>query len=124
MGGDAGASGRHDSGRGEIAVTGGVKEGRMEVFSFVKFHAAAGNEREVEDALHEVISRSREEEGCVRINAFRGTRDPRVFYIHSQWSSEEVFENHAKLAHTVRFLELMEEFIDQPREVTRTELLA
>jgi quinol monooxygenase YgiN len=96
----------------------------MEIFSFVKFHAAEGNESAVEGALREVLGRSREEQGCVKIHAFRGTRDRQVFYIHSQWRNEEAFETHAKLAHTQKFLETMEALIDQTPEIARTELVA
>lgn len=95
----------------------------MHLHSFVRFHAAVGKERPVEEALRAVLAASRKEAGCLNIHAFRGKRDPRIFYIHSQWSSEEAFETHAKMPHTVLFLREMDELIDQPRDVTRTELL-
>ena len=95
----------------------------MELFSFVRLHAAEGKERAVEEALRAVLRASREEAGCMSIHAFRGTRDPRVFYIHSRWKNEETFELHATLPHTGRFLQQMEGLTDQPREVARTELI-
>jgi quinol monooxygenase YgiN len=49
--------------------------------------------------------------------------DPRLFYIHSRWTDEAAFENHAGLPHTVRFLERVEPLIDHPLDVTRTELI-
>ena len=96
----------------------------MEISSFVKFRAVAGQERAAEDALRAVLAATRKEPGCVSIHAFRGIREPQVFYIHSQWKSEEAFDAHAKLAHTVQFLQTMDTLIDQPREVVRTRLIA
>lgn len=95
----------------------------MEIYSFVKFRAAVGKENAVVEAIHSVLAATREEAGCVRIQAFRGTNDGRIFYIHSRWKSAEAFEGHAKLQHTAEFLQKMDGLIEQPREVTRTELI-
>ena len=95
----------------------------MEVFAFVRFHAGAGNENAVEEALRDVLRSSREEPGCASIHAFRGMRDAQTFYIHSKWKSEEAFDIHAKLPHTLKFVERMDALIDRPREATRTKLL-
>jgi quinol monooxygenase YgiN len=93
----------------------------MELFVFARFHVGAGHERAAEEALHDTVGASRQEAGCLDIRAFRSTRDPRLFHIHSRWSDEAAFEIHAGLPHTVRFLGRMDALIDQPREVTRTE---
>jgi quinol monooxygenase YgiN len=74
--------------------------------------------------LAEVVSASRQEPGCLGIHAFRATRDPQVFYIHSRWKDEEAFETHAALPHTVRFVEMVELLIDHAIEVTRANLIA
>jgi quinol monooxygenase YgiN len=50
-------------------------------------------------------------------------RDRRLFYIHSRWKSEAAFQTHAELPHTVRFLKRLDMLLDQPRDVTRTELI-
>ena len=57
------------------------------------------------------------------IHTFRSLRDPGLFYIHSRWTGEEAFDVHATLPHTVRFLERADALVDQPREVTRAELM-
>ena len=72
-----------------------------------------------EEALRDVVAPSREEAGCVSIQAFRSTRDPRLFYIHSRWIDEAAFEHHATLPHTVRFIERVQALIDHPLDVTR-----
>ncbi len=95
----------------------------MELFIFARFHARQGLESAVAEALRDVLGPSREEAGCLSIHAFRSTRDPRLFYIHSRWTNEAAFENHADLPHTVRFIERVEPLIDHALDVTRGELI-
>jgi quinol monooxygenase YgiN len=92
----------------------------VEVFIFARFHARAGNEAAVADALLEVAAASREEPGCVSLQDFQSLRDPQLFYVHSRWKDEAAFENHAQLPHTVRFLERVAPLIDHPLDVART----
>ena len=93
----------------------------VELFIFARFHAHPGNEGAVVEALLDVLAPSREEPGCLSIHAFRSTRDPRLFYIHSRWKDEAAFERHAGLPHTRRFVERLEPLIDHPLDVTRAE---
>jgi len=92
-----------------------------EFFIFARFHARRGNEGAVAQALLDVVTPSREEPGCLSIHAFRSTRDPQLFYIHSRWTDEAAFENHAGLPHTVRFVGRVEPLIDHPLDVTRAQ---
>jgi quinol monooxygenase YgiN len=96
----------------------------MELFIFARFHAQAGKEAAVEQALKEVVTRSSEEAGCISIQAFRATQDARLFYIHSHWRDEAAFDLHATLPHTVHFVETVERLIDDPLEVRRTVCIA
>lgn len=93
----------------------------MELFIFARFRARAGEERAVADALRDVLAPTREEPGCLGIHAFRSSRDPRLFYIHSRWKHEPAFDHHAGLPHTVRFVERVTPLIDHPLDVTRAE---
>jgi quinol monooxygenase YgiN len=93
----------------------------MELFIFARFHARPGHESAVEKALRDVIGPSNEEPGCLSIGAFRSTRDPQLFHIHSRWKDEAAFEIHAGLPHTVRFLERVAPLIDHPLDITRAE---
>jgi quinol monooxygenase YgiN len=92
-----------------------------ELFIFARFHARAGQESAVADTLRDVVGPTREEPGCLSIDAFRSTRDPRLFYIHSRWTDEAAFEHHAGLPHTVRFIECVAPLLDHALDVTRTE---
>jgi quinol monooxygenase YgiN len=95
----------------------------MELCIFVRFHALEGNERALKQALADVVPLSRAEPGCIAINAFRSTRDPRLFFIHSRWKEEAAFDLHAAMIHTVRFVATVELLIDHPMEVTRTTVM-
>jgi quinol monooxygenase YgiN len=95
----------------------------LELFIFARFHAAAGYEGAVAEALDAVVRPSREEPGCLSIHAFRSIRDPGLFYIHSRWTNEDAFDLHATLPHTVRFIERAAPLIDHPLDVTRAELI-
>ena len=91
----------------------------MELFIFARFHAWEGHGEAVGKALRDVVDASREEPGCRAIDAYRSTRDPRLFYIHSRWTDEAAFELHAEFPHTLRFLERVQPLIDHPLDVTR-----
>ncbi len=95
----------------------------MEQYTFVRLHAREGEDRAVEEALHTVTGPSREEPGCLSFHIFRSMRDRRLFFIHSRWVDEAAFQVHAELPHTMRFLERVDALLDQPRDVTRTEMI-
>ena len=95
-----------------------------ELFIFARFHAKEGRESAVASALREVIGPTRQELGCLAIDAFESIGDSRLFYIQSRWADEAAFDLHAGLAHTVRFVEKMRAMIDHDLEVTRTRPLA
>ncbi len=91
----------------------------MELFIFARFHAREGEEDAVADAMRDMRGPVRAEPGCLAIEYFRSTRDPRLFYIHSRWIDEAAFEIHAELPHTVQFLRRVQPLIDHPLDVTR-----
>jgi len=91
----------------------------MELFIFGRFHAREGQEEAVAAALREVLGPSRKEPGCLELQHHRSIRDPRLFYVYSRWVDEAAFETHARLPHTVRFIEQVEKLIDHPLDVTR-----
>lgn len=98
-------------------------KGAVELYVFVRLHAREGEESAVEEALREVTGPSREERGCLSFHTFRSMRDRRLFFIHSRWVDDAAFQEHGVLPHTVRFLERVDALLDQPREVTRTEMI-
>jgi quinol monooxygenase YgiN len=95
----------------------------MQLFLFARFHAREGEADAVAAALREVLGPSRAEPGCVAITAFRATKNPRLFYIHSRWVDEAAFDLHAGLPHTVRFMQRVQPLIEHPLDVTRATAL-
>jgi quinol monooxygenase YgiN len=95
----------------------------VDQYVFVRLHSREGEETAVEEALREVTGPSRDEPGCLSFHIFRSMRDRRLFYIHSRWVDEAAFQAHAELPHTVRFLQRVDALLDQPRDVTRTEMI-
>jgi len=69
----------------------------MELLIFGRFHARPGAESALEAAVREVVVPSRQEAGCLGIDAFRSNRDSRPFYIHSRWVDGAAFELPASL---------------------------
>src|SRR5260370_42070580 len=98
-------------------------EGNVEEYGFVRLDAREGEERAVEEALRDVLGPAREEAGCLNIHAFRSIRDQRLFFIHLRWVDEAAFQVHGKLPHTLRFLSRVDALLDQPRDVTRSEMI-
>jgi quinol monooxygenase YgiN len=90
-----------------------------ELFIFARFRARQGLEEAVAQTLREEIGHTREEPGCLTIEAYRSTRDRRLFYIHSRWIDEAAFEAHARLDHNVRFVSRVATLIDHTLDVTR-----
>jgi len=91
----------------------------MELFIFARFHAREGEEAALAEVLRRQIRFVRAETGCLMIDAYGSTRDPRLFYIHSRWTDEAAFEVHAKLPNTLDFLERVERLTDRELDVTR-----
>ena len=95
-----------------------------ELFIFARFHAREGEQEALAGAMRDMLAPSRAEPGCLSIDVFRSTSDPRLFYLHSRWLSEAAFDIHAELPHTLRFLERVEPLIDHPLDVTRARPIA
>ena len=70
------------------------------------------------------VPKARNEPGCLEMGAHASTRDPRLFFIHSQWRDEAAFDAHAQLPNTLQFVEQMERLIDHPFDVSRTRAIA
>ena len=93
----------------------------MELYIFGKFRVLEGKEGAFEDALSEVVTATRAEAGCTEVHGYRSIRSAQLFYLHSRWQDEQVFEAHAKLPHTLKFLEQVEGLLEHPRDVKRCE---
>jgi quinol monooxygenase YgiN len=95
----------------------------MKLFIFARFHAREGKESELASTLTTVSAATLAEPDCLRHQVFRSTNEPRLFFIHSQWTNEAAFERHIELPHTLRFVEHVEPLIDHELDVVRTRLV-
>lgn len=95
----------------------------MEITIFARFHAIEEKEEEVASELLQTVARVRPEPGCLAIEVYRSTRDPRLFFLHSRWVDEAAFNKHAELPATNQFVDRMQRLIDHPFDATRTRLL-
>jgi quinol monooxygenase YgiN len=93
----------------------------MELYIFGRFLVLDGKESAFESALADVVTATRAEAGCLEVHGYRGVRNARLYYLHSRWKDVEVFEAHAKLPHTEKFLERVEKLLEEPRDVKRCE---
>lgn len=99
------------------------KEKDDRLYVFARFHAKAGLEDRVEQAIVKVLGPTRNEPGCLGVNMFRSVRDSGLFYIHSRWQNEAAFDWHSDQPHTKAFVDAVAAFIDHPLDVVRTRLL-
>jgi quinol monooxygenase YgiN len=54
----------------------------MELFYFARFHARVGQEGALAALMRAQLQPVRAEPGCLRIDAFRSTPDPSLFFFH------------------------------------------
>ena len=90
-----------------------------EITTIGRFQAREGCEGELEQAIRECWAPARAEPGCVSITWYKSVRNPRLFFVYSQWADDQAFEIHAELPHTVKFIETAERLMDHPLDVTR-----
>jgi quinol monooxygenase YgiN len=95
----------------------------MELFVVARFHARLGQDEALAALMREQLQPVRAEPGCLKLDAFRSTRDPNLFFFLSRWVDEAAFDIHAGLPHTLRFLERVQRLIDHPLDVARVRLL-
>jgi len=92
----------------------------QEFFIVARFHAHEGQEEAAAVTLRlEVHDTMLEDSGCVSIQAFRSTRDPRLFFIESRWVDEAAFESHIRKPHNLRFAESIGAMIDDELQPVR-----
>jgi len=80
----------------------------------VRFEPQPGKEAEFREAMLRNLAPTRAEKGCLAIREFETIWEPLVFSIYSEWVDEAAFELHARLPHTVRFLQSAEKLLTHP----------
>jgi quinol monooxygenase YgiN len=91
-----------------------VRRYDLSVHFLVRFEPVPGKAPDFRAELLRVVHPTRAEAGCKAIHVFESLREPFVFAIHSEWADEAAFELHARLPHTVRFLEAAKRLLTHP----------
>jgi quinol monooxygenase YgiN len=91
---------------------------------FVRFEPRAGKQRELLEELQRVLEPTRAETGCISIHLYERTREPLVYFIHSEWVDDAALDAHSKLPHMTRFLGVLRELLEQPLQAVRTRQIA
>jgi quinol monooxygenase YgiN len=86
----------------------------LSIHFIVRFEPLAGQAAEFREELLRVAPPSRAEPGCIALHVFESLHEPVQFAIHSEWKDEAAFETHAKLPHTLRFIEAGEKLLTHP----------
>ena len=94
-----------------------------EFFVFTRCYAKEGQPHSLATTIQEVLGPTRQEPGCLSIEAFASRQDQRLFHIHSRWKDEAAFDHHLQLPHTIQFLNALQGLLDRPIDVTRAEVL-
>jgi quinol monooxygenase YgiN len=76
--------------------------------------ARPGSEDVVRDALTELVSASRTEEGCMVYELFQSAADPTVFVALETWRSEDDLNAHAQSPHMQQALAAATEHLAAP----------
>lgn len=87
---------------------------------FVRFEPRPEQAAEFREELMRAVAATREEPGCLRIEAFESLRPPARFSVHSEWVEEAAFDGHTDLPHTVRFLAAAARLLPHPVRGLRT----
>src|SRR5262245_38984372 len=97
-----------------------AEDAPLPLHTFVRFEPLPGKEHELRSELLGVLEPTRAEPGCIRIHLYEATREPLVFYIHSEWVDAAAFDAHARLPHMTRFLGLIGGLVTHPVKGIRT----
>jgi|HubBroStandDraft_4_1064222.scaffolds.fasta_scaffold16574_4 quinol monooxygenase YgiN len=95
----------------------------MELIIFARFHAREEREEAVASELRDALTRFRKEPGCLGIEVDRLVRDSKLFFLHSRWVNEAAFDQQAERPAANQFVERVQERIDYPFDLHRTQLL-
>ena len=96
----------------------------MPVHFIVRFEPRPGQAAKFREEVLRVVEPSRAEPGCLALHVFESLHEPVHFAIHSEWKDEAAFETHARLPHTVRFVEAAKELLTHTIEGLRSRQIA
>ncbi len=94
------------------------------VVVIARVEALPGHEAEVEALLRWQVGPTREEKGCLNYDLHQDNADPKVFWFHETWESDEHLAAHAVAEHMVANRARVKPHLTGPAEVFRMTRLA
>jgi quinol monooxygenase YgiN len=88
-----------------------------------ELHARAGQEKELEQVLQQMITPTRQEPGCIRYELNVSLSDPAVFIFYERWQDQAALDGHLKTPHMSVLHPRAGEFQDIPARVFIGQLL-
>ncbi|MFW5680323.1 MAG: putative quinol monooxygenase [Pseudomonadota bacterium] len=95
----------------------------MSVVVIARIEALPGHEAEVEDLLRWQTEPTRLEAGCLNYDLHRDKADPKVFWFHETWESDEHLAAHAVAEHMVANRARLKPLVAGPTQVHKLQRL-
>ena len=89
------------------------------VVVIARVEALQNHEAEVEALLRSQVPPTRQERGCLNYDLHRDRDDPRVFWFHETWATDDDLAAHAQAAHLVANRARLAPHLARPTEVHR-----
>jgi quinol monooxygenase YgiN len=83
-----------------------------------RFRAKSGLERQVADALSDLIQPTRKEPGCVNYDLHQSPEDKTLFLFYENWTSKRDLDQHLETPHLRNFLSKASDILAEPVEIT------
>ena len=71
----------------------------MSIVVVAKLKAKQGSEKQMEEAFHTMISKVKEEPGCLKYILHRSNQDPTVFVFYEVYQDQAALDFHGKTPH-------------------------
>ena len=79
---------------------------------------------EAKRAALAIVEPSRSEAGCLNYDFHQTIDDPSVFVWHETWANRAAIEEHGQSAHFVKFSKTIENFIEDPLQLTFAKMVS
>ncbi|UCE62169.1 MAG: antibiotic biosynthesis monooxygenase [Phycisphaerales bacterium] len=88
-----------------------------------RIHALADVQKDVEQALLEIVRLARAEQGCITFDLHRAVDDPTQFWISECWASQDALLQHLSKPYLKAWLERSTSLVAEPIEITQWKLI-
>lgn len=94
------------------------------VILIAKAKAKPGMEEKVKKELMALVAPTRSEDGCVQYNLHQSKDDPSMFMFYENWLNQQALDEHIQTMHLQALLNMADEILDGPLDVTAWEMIS